>query len=172
MKYMVTPEFSAKALKLETKFVREMNKIIKAIEIYSKENLLASKDLNISSLGDEVYVLAEGELKIYFSFYSDENDELLLMLDVVAESKTASSRTFFAVKDPKINSSFNPSFNPTINPMRNPTKIVHRDTSHMHHAPPLTHTQHTPNTPHLRPTCNPLLSTHKSTTAVTPPPHP
>ena len=95
MKYLVTPEFSKKAVGLKSIFLPEMNKVFSIITKSTKDELLATRDLKINLLGSNVYVIAEVDLRIYFSFGSDEEGDYILLLDVTVRSKMVSGGSFF-----------------------------------------------------------------------------
>ena len=121
MKLLVSPEFSAKLSALSPSDVQQVAAFLQTVAANDKTALLEGKSHQAKLLGDGVYVLKIGQMRLYFTFGNDTEGEYVLILDATTEQAKTGSRELFATKNPKTNTALNPAFNTTINPKYNTT---------------------------------------------------
>lgn len=120
MRYLVSPEFTAKAAALASGDINRVVRFLKLIEASDRQELIDSEEAEITLLGESVYLAKLGSTRLYLTFAQDNDGEYLLILDATAESQDrGGTGALFALKDPKTNSALNPSLNTSINPRFN-----------------------------------------------------
>ena len=115
-----TPEFTRKVVDLPEEYRREVKRAIDFISSSSKDELLNARlHFQTKCIAENLYQIRLRDIRIFFSFGgTSEND--LLLLDLNTHSATPSAtKAFFAVNDPRTNSSLNPKFNSSLNPKFN-----------------------------------------------------
>ena len=119
MRYLVSPEFSAKLVALSPGDIQHISAFLQTVGTSDKTQLLEASGQKSSLLGKGVYVSKVGEMRLYFTFGGDADGEYVLLLDATTKQAKITSRELFATKNPKMNSALNPRFNTAINPRFN-----------------------------------------------------
>src|SRR5260370_21211356 len=119
MRYLVSPEFSAKLVALSPGDIQHTSAFLQTVGTSDKTQLLEASGQKSSLLGKGVYVSKVGEMRLYFTFGGDADGEYVLLLDATTKQAKITSRELFATKNPKMNSALNQRFNTAINPRFN-----------------------------------------------------
>ncbi|AFL73267.1 hypothetical protein [Thiocystis violascens] len=123
MKFLVTPDFNEKLASLATEGLVAIAGIASYIKNTSRENLIRDRsEIEVRTLSSEILVLKNGNYSVFASFDGGSDEEYLILLDIVEEAQSVSSRSgFIATKDPRKNPTLDPNRNMTIDPRRNMT---------------------------------------------------
>ena len=120
MRTLTTKELNQKIATLSPAAIASLAEMIQFFETNSKEQIVTSSSLpKVFPLSDEIYAAKITDTHSYFFFGSDNDGEYIMVLDVTEARKKPVSPGFFAVNDPRKNSSLNPQFNSSINPRFN-----------------------------------------------------
>ena len=121
MRYLVSPEFTAKFAALAPTDIDRIARFLKLIETSDRQELINSNAAGITLLGDSVYLAKLGSTRLYLTFSQDNEGEYLLLLDATVEfsQDQGGAQTLFAVNNPRTNTALNPKFNTAINPKFN-----------------------------------------------------
>ena len=117
MRTLAREEVNDKIRALSTQTKSSLALMIGFFESKTKEEVVASKaSPYVMQLAGDIYVAQIQDTHAYFSFGSDSDGAYLMILDVTETRKQPVDRGFFAIKNPKTNSTLNPRFNTSINP--------------------------------------------------------
>ena len=120
MRTLVSKDIQQKIAVLEARQLDALTTIIDTFEKKSKDEILRGPDrLNVLCLAGDVYVAKRSDVCVYFFIGKDPQGEYLMLLDVTGVTGPTSQKRFFAVRDPKTNSTLNPACNSAINPNYN-----------------------------------------------------
>jgi hypothetical protein len=119
MRFLVSPEFSAKLAALSASDIQHVANFLEAVGVADEDQLLEGKTFPVSLLEEGVYVSRLGKSRIYFTFGTETEGEYVLLLDATTEQPTMASQQLFATRNPRTNSSLNPKLNSSINPQFN-----------------------------------------------------
>ena len=115
MKYLVTPEFTAKVAALSqddrSRVIAIITKIEAAVDL---ESLSDSQSI----LGDAMHVFRNSAVRVFASTVETGAEKSLLLLDVVSEG-AGGGGAYSASRDPMTNTRLNPNYNTKINPNYN-----------------------------------------------------
>lgn len=120
MRYVVSPEFTAKLAALSAPDIQRVALFLADVSAAEGPEVLRARPSQINQLADGVAVARLGRVRVYFSLGSDKDGEYLLLLDATVQRAAFEPSQFFATKNPRLDAALNPALNAQINPQLNP----------------------------------------------------
>ena len=117
MKVLSTPQFTNRVAESNDAVRETLRQLLNRLDSINYEELLSAPSLQLTPLGNDVFVIADSNLRIFCTFAEDDEGRYLVLLDL-SERNTALEAAKLNVVVPRM--SINPRRNPAINPRLNP----------------------------------------------------
>ncbi len=120
MRYQVTPLFARKLQSLSDKpeVLARIRVILESVETEDDKQILEDAKVagQVSALGEDIYVIRAGSVRVFFSVGHDDDGDFVLFLDIAEQLPKKTGMVSTSLNNPRTNQTLNPSFNQAINP--------------------------------------------------------